>query len=372
MLAICGAAFGMGVLNSLGKFKASSFMPAFLNIIWIGALSALAFFPGASTASRIRFVSAAILVGGFAQMIFMFVCMKKAGVPIVPDFSGWRTDKVRLVWKNLGIAALGTGAVQVNCMLDQVLAQLASPWAAGVIGYAERLMDLPLGVVGVAFGTVLLPTFSGLFAHKDMEGAKSAFVASIRNQLLVMVPAGVGMALLAPDITKVVYEGGSFDGLATLRVSRSLSVYAAGLVLFSFQKAIVPWFQAQGDMKTPFAVSIVTVVVNALLNVAAVFLLPIEFRHVGLAVSTVLCSFLGCVILASKAVAKNGSFGFGTEKFRFLVICCAAAVMGVVVCALKRFLPEINAYFSLFVLVASGVAVYASLVLPLRKLWRAL
>ena len=172
MLFICGAAFGMGVLNALGRFKASSAMPCLLNVCWIGMLGWISFFPEMRPDQRIHRIAVAILAAGALQMVFMLWMMARAGVVPAFRFTGWRDSKVVKVWRNIGIGALGAGAIQLNYLLDQLLAQLASPWAAGVIGYAERLMDLPLGVIGVAFGTVLLPTFAGLFAKKDVAGAR--------------------------------------------------------------------------------------------------------------------------------------------------------------------------------------------------------
>ena len=199
MIFICGAAFGMGVLNALGRFVEGAFMPAFLNILWIAALGGLCFFPGLSLAARATVVCWAILLGGLAQMLFLFRCMAKRGYGfrfVWPDF---RNGRFRLVWKNTAIAAAGAGAVQLNYMLDQVLGQCAAPWAAGVIGYAERLMDLPLGVVGVAFGTVLLPTFAGHFAKGDVAGAKACLKKSVLQMMAVMVMAtsldGVDMGM---------------------------------------------------------------------------------------------------------------------------------------------------------------------------------
>ena len=296
MLFICGAAFGMGVLNALGRFKASSFMPALLNVVWISALAVLTLFTDLPPRTAILFVAGAILVGGFLQAAFMFRCMAKVGVRPIPLFSGWRSDRVRLVWQNTVVAALGAGAVQVNYMLDQVLAQCAAPWAAGVIGYAERLMDLPLGVVGVAFGTVLLPTFSGHFAKDDVEGAKACLRKSVLQMLALMVPASVVTFFCAPWIVWLIYEGHAFDATATVRVARALSVYGLGLCFFSIQKCLIPFFQAQGDMRTPLRISVETVVLNAVLNILAVVLLPQEWRHVGLAASTSLCALVGCIL----------------------------------------------------------------------------
>ena len=151
MLFICGAAFGMGVLNALGRFKASSAMPCLLNVCWIAMLGWISFFPEMRPDQRIHRIAVAILIAGALQMGFMLWMMARAGVMPGLSFKGWRETKVFKVWRNIGIGALGAGAIQLNYLLDQLLAQIASPWAAGVIGYSERLMDLPLGVVGVAF-----------------------------------------------------------------------------------------------------------------------------------------------------------------------------------------------------------------------------
>lgn len=296
MIFICGAAFGMGVLNALGRFVEGAFMPAFLNLIWIATLGTLCFFPGLDVSTRVTVVCWAILAGGAAQMAFLFRCMRKRGYGfrfLLPDF---RNERFRLVWQNTAIAAMGAGAVQVNYMLDQVLGQCAAPWAAGVIGYAERLMDLPLGVVGVAFGTVLLPTFSGHFAKGDVEGAKTCLRKSILQMMVLMVPASIVTFFCAPWIVWLIYEGHAFDATATVRVARALSVYGLGLCFFSIQKCLIPFFQAQNDMKTPLRVSMQTIVLNAILNVLAVVFLPIEWRHVGLAASTSICAFVGCIL----------------------------------------------------------------------------
>ena len=313
---ICGAAFGMGVLNALGRFVEGAFMPAFLNLIWIAALGGLCFFPGLSLSARVTVVCWAILAGGAAQMVFLFRCMAKRGYPPRPLFEGILSGEARQVWRNTAIAALGAGAVQVNYMLDQVLAQCAAPWAAGVIGYAERLMDLPLGVVGVAFGTVLLPTFSGHFARNDIEGAKACLRKSVLQMMALMVPASVVTFFCAPWIVWLIYEGNAFDQTATVRVARALSVYGLGLCFFAIQKCLIPFFQAQNDMKTPLRISVQTVFLNAALNVLAVVLLPVEWRHVGLAASTSLCALVGCVLFV-RAPGFRRCFGEATENLLY-------------------------------------------------------
>jgi peptidoglycan biosynthesis protein MviN/MurJ (putative lipid II flippase) len=128
--------------------------------------------------------------------------------------------------------------------------------------------------------------------------------------LFAMIPAAFGLGVLAPEVTDVIYRGGVFDSTAVVRVSRAVCVYAAGLGFFGLQKSLVPWFQAQNDMKTPLRISVKMVCLNAVLNILAVKFLPVEWRHVGLALSTVFCAACGCVLLAAAARRRNGSLGF--------------------------------------------------------------
>ena len=369
MIFICGAAFGMGVLNAMGRFKASSAMPCLLNVFWIGILVWICGHPDLKLDQRIHLVSMTILVAGAVQMAFMLWCMHRAGITPGLTLKGWADEKVRLVWKNTAIAAMGAGAVQINYMLDQILGQIAAPWAAGVVGYAERLMDLPLGVIGVAFGTVLLPTFSGLFAKGDVEGAREAFVSSSRQMLFVMVPAAVGLGVLAPEVTTVIYKGGAFDAMAVTRVSRAVAVYAVGLGFFGLQKSLVPWFQAQNDMKTPLRTSVYTVCLNAVLNILAVFCLPVEWRHVGLAASTTLCAGCGCVLLACAARRRNGSLGLERLVVPVLKMLLGSALMAAALFAAKSFV-DLPPVFALAVAIGVGGAVYFASMAAMGLRWK--
>jgi putative peptidoglycan lipid II flippase len=218
-------------------------------------------------------------------------------------------------------------------------------------------MDLPLGVIGVAFGTVLLPTFSGFFSKGDVDGAREAFVSSSRQMLFVMIPAAVGLGVLAPEVTSVIYRGGAFDDVAVMRVSRSVAVYAVGLGFFGLQKSLVPWFQAQKDMKTPLRVSVWTVILNAVLNIAAVMCLPVEWRHVGLAASTVFCAACGIVLLVTAAHRRNGSLGMLRLAVPVLKMLAGSALMTAAIFAVRRF-TDLPPLAELVVLMAVGGGVY--------------
>lgn len=372
MVFICAAAFGMGVLNALGRFGAPAFAPCLLNFLWIGTLAALWFAPGVSVVGRVTWVSVAILLAGIAQMVYLLREMRKAGVRPAIVREGWGDEKTRFVWKQTFSAAVGSGAQQINTVASQTLALVAAPWAVGVINYADRLMELPLAVVGTAFGTVLLPTYSAHFAKGDIDGARDTFVGSVRDLLFLMLPASVGLAVLAPDIVRVFYQGHAFTDVDTVRVSRALAAYAAGLAFFGFQKALVPWFQAQKDVATPRNIAVQTLIVNVTLNALSVFLLPVEWRHVGIAASLGLSAVAACVALSVLALRRNGSLGFRRLAAPIAKTLAAALAMGIVLWVLRSAVPAFSAgWFGaalrLGVLVAAGAFTYfaaAFLLLP--------
>lgn len=381
---ICGAAFGMGILNALNRWNAASFTPCLLNLVWIAGLGLVAFLPGLDAAARVRILSGAILLAGALQLAFMVWCVRRAkrvdgqGVTLALTLQGWRDPLTRRVWHKTFQGAIGAGANQLCTFADQILAQLASPWAAGVIGYADRLMELPLGVVGVSVGTVLLPTLSGAFRRKETGEAQRIFLKATGDMLFIMIPAAVGLAVLAPDITRVVYQGRAFDELATLRVSRALICYAPGLVLFGLNKALTPWFHAQQDIRTPMLVTLWMVGANLVLNVLAVFCLPVEWRHAGIASSTVLCALFTCVSLL--ILARRGGYFPSLRALgrKVLAMTLAAGVMGTVllltapvlrVAAVPSFLTVdfLRHVWTLGLQVVLGAALYFLTVIPLLR-----
>ena len=146
-----------------------------------------------------------------------------------------------------------------------------------------------------------------------------------------------------------------------MRVSRAVAVYALGLGFFGFQKSLVPWFQAQNDMKTPLRISVTTVVLNATLNILAVVALPVEWRHVGLAVSTVFCAGVGCVLLMVMARRKNGKLGLGAISADIVKMAVASVGMAMVLWAVKPLLANFGAITALGLLMLVGAALYAAL-----------
>ena len=178
-------------------------------------------------------------------------------------------------------------------------------------------------------------------------------------------------------MTRVIYEGKAFDALATTRVARAVACYAIGLGFFGIQKSLVPWFQAQGDMKTPLAVSVKAVCLNAVLNILAVAFLPVEWKHVGLAASTVVCAGWSCLLLGFAARRRNGSLGLLALVRPVGATCLASAAMGAALIFARAPLADFTAgrglgapwlsIVQLAALIALGGAVYVSAILALRR-----
>jgi len=158
-------------------------------------------------------------------------------------------------------------------------------------------------------------------------------------------------------VTTVIYKGGAFDAMAVTRVSRAVAVYAVGLGFFGLQKSLVPWFQAQNDMKTPLRTSVYTVCLNAVLNILAVSCLPVEWRHVGLAASTTLCAGCGCVLLAYAARRRNGTLGLRRLVAPVVKMLIGSALMAAAIFAVKVTV-QLPPVFTLAAAIAAGAAVY--------------
>ncbi len=367
---ICVAAFGMGVLNAFGRFGKAALAPAILNIVWIAMLAILFFFPELSLYSRVNAVAWSVLVSGLLQMVFLLHAVHRHGMRISLTFKGWRDENVLKVWRNTMIGAIGMGAVQINLVLDNALALWAAPWAPAAISYAERLVYLPLGLFATAFATVLLPTLAGAFARNDVSRAKRTLTQSTEDVLLLTIPASVGLSLLSTDITRLVYQGGAFTATETVYVSRALLCYSPGLLVFSLNKIILPWFYAQKDMKTPLRVNLAMVGANAVLNILFVLTLPVGWKHAGIAGSTVLCALGACIGLAWKARQANGPMGFGRLVDPCVKMGLSALLMGAAVLGSRHVIVSFMGEGRLAELVAVATAMIVAVVIYGVAVWR--
>ena len=369
---ICLAALTMGILNALRHFTIPALAPVFLNLVWIVALAGICPFMPPDPFLRIRVVAWAVLVAGVIQVAVQLPVLARYGVPLRPRFQ-WRGDaRIRRILMLMGPMALGAGLVQINVCIDGFLAMWSAKWAPSALEYAERLVYLPLGLVGNAFATVLLPTLSSQATQRDYSGLGATLGRALRNIIVIMAPVAVGLTLLALPITSLVYQlgDGAFQDESALQTARALAGYAPGLLVFSLYKAITPAFYALQDTCTPVRVSIFAIVFNLLLNILSVILLPEGWKHVGIASSTVLTSLLNCATLLIILHKRTGALRASGLTRTLAAALAAAVLMGVMVVHLNNALmaaltPRLHLklaqILAIGITVAAGAAAYGLL-----------
>lgn len=309
-LFICLAALGMGMLNVLGDFRTPAIAPALLNVVWILVLVVVCPLLPDDLWPRLVAVAFGIVAAGVLQFGYQWIVLHRRGWTLRLEWHGWSDPGVRQVWRQALPAALGAGVVQINVCVDFLLAYWAADWAPSALTYADRILYLPMGVIATAFGTVLLPTFSRQFAGNDLASMRGTLRSSLTDLTLIMVPAAVGMMALAEPIVSVLYQRGRFDALGTVRTARALLCYAPGLIVFTIHKVLNPLFYGMHDTRTPMRISAVGVLLNLTLNILFVITWPTEWKHAGIASSTVISSAIASLILARIARRRIGSIGW--------------------------------------------------------------
>ena len=234
-----------------------------------------------------------VAAAGAAQLIWLSVACHKAGVSLYLPRPRL-TPKVRELLCLILPAALGAGVVQVNLVIDIILASLLPKGSVSFLFYADRLNQLPIGVVGVAVGTTILPLLSRLMAQKDQPGALHALNRAIELTLFLALPAMFAFLLLADELILTLFQRGQFDIAASRATAFALTAYAVGLPAYVLVKVLTPAFFARRDTRTPVLVGMVAVVANLILN-----LILMQFlAHAGLALATAIAAWLNIALLS--------------------------------------------------------------------------
>ena len=363
-LLICVAAIVSATLNVHDRFAIPSLTPVILNLFWIAALVGVCPFLPAEGYWRIGTVCWGILLAGFAQIVFQLPELRRVGFRLRLSFTGWRASPhVRQVLLQMGPASLGIALAQVNICVDGWLAFYGAAWAPSALEYADRIIYLPLGLFGTAFATVLLPTYSRQAAEADRAALVATLERSLRNLFVIMAPMALGLMALAAPTVSLLYERGAFDAQSTVWTARAVAAYALGLIAFSSAKTVIPVFYAHKDLRTPVTVAAWCVLGNFALNLLSVLFLPEGWRHVGIAVSTVLNSFANTGILVAILIRRGfrpDLSGLLSTALRALL---AAGVMAAAVRALHGWLGAVGC--PLLLSVPLAVAVGGALYLPL-------
>ena len=290
ILMVSLAAQVMGMLNAKHVFGWPAMASSFFNIGSIIGGVALAWWMDHGFGPRALFGLAwGTLIGGFLQLTIQFPSLRRIGYHPRLDFS-WRDSGVAEVLRNMGPAIVAASAVQVNVMVNTSFATHCEPGSVTWLNNAFRLMQLPLGMFGVAIGTVTLPFLSRSAALGERGDFRAALARGIRLVFFLTIPASVGLWMLADPILSVIYEHGKVKPLDIEQSAAALRYYAIGLAAYAGMKVLAPAFYAIGRRKTPMAISFVAIGINYGLN--SLFT-RLGYGHRGLALST------GCVALAN-------------------------------------------------------------------------
>jgi putative peptidoglycan lipid II flippase len=267
-----------GVLNTYNRFGIPAFTPVWLNVSMILAVLFFADYFD----EPIKVLAWAVFVGGFLQLLFQIPFLKQVG--LLPKFDFRRDDEgVWRILKLMGPAVLGVSVAQISLILNTIFASFLVTGSVSWLYYADRLMEFPTGVLGVALGTILLPSLSKAYAGKDDTEYSQLLDWGLRLTCILAAPAAVALAVLsAPLVTSLFYYG-KFTPLDVAMTQQALIAYSIGLLGLILVKILAPGFYARQNIKTPVKIGVFTLVITQLMNVLFVFVL--DLQHAGLALA---------------------------------------------------------------------------------------
>lgn len=348
------AALLSGVLNSGGRFVAAAAAPVLLNVLLCGAM-VVAVWTGGSVPSALVW---SIPFAGVAQLVLVWVAARRGGHSVRPVRPRW-TPAMRQLVRIAVPAALAGGVMQINLLVGQ---QVASNFESAVswLYAADRLYQLPLGVVGIAVGIVLLPDLSRRLRADDHTGARMALSRAGEISLALTIPAAVALVVIPIPLITVLFQRGNFGFDDTAATALAVSIYGLGLPAFVLQKVLQPIYFAREDTKRPFYYALVSLIVNAAL---AIGLAP-YIGWIAAAVGTTIAGW-AMVWLLARGVRPFGDVARFDNRFRSRLwrICVASAIMGGALWALMLTLSPFFGFpgwrvLALLVLIVLGIVVY--------------
>jgi len=321
ILFISLAALLSGVLNSLGRFAAAAAAPVLLNVILVGAMLA-ARQAGWDMGLTLAW---AVPVAGVAQVALVWWAAARAGFRLVP-----RMPRLTPELKQLAIiaapAALSGGVLQINLLVGRQVASF-SDGALQYLNLADRLYQLPLGVVAIAIGVVLLPELSRRLGAEDEQGGRDAFNRAMEFALLLTLPAAVALVLIPGPLVTVLFERGAFLPEDSAKTALALTIYGFGLPAFVLQKVLQPLYFARSDTKSPFRYALVAMVINAVLAIGLAFW--IGFYAAALATTVAAWAMVWMLWRGSRAMGPAAQLDRALRQ-RVLRMLLACATMGLV------------------------------------------
>ena len=346
-----------GILNSLGRYWVNAAAPILLNISMIAALW---FFRGGNAYDTAMAQAVAVTVGGVLQLAWLMIGCRAAGVKLRLRMPKIDADVKRLM-KLIVPAAAGAGATQINLLVSTAMAgSLLPAGSISYIYYADRLNQLPLGLIGIGLATILLPTISRQLGAGDDKGAMDTQNRGIELALFLTLPATIAFLVCAEPIIRGIFQHGAFTPADTQATGMALSMFAIGLPAYILIKVLTPGFYAREDTRTPVRFAMISVAVNLVLNVA---LIP-TIGHIGPPLATAIAAIVN-VALLYWTLRKRGHFEADARlKRRLPRLAIAALLMGAALFFADRLLVDYTTgtlwmrALGLSLLVGSGGALY--------------
>ncbi|MGP0629629.1 murein biosynthesis integral membrane protein MurJ [Nitrospina sp. 32_T5] len=351
------SAFCMGLLNTHGNFALPAVAPVILNIgMIVGAL-----FISPYMEQPIMGLALGVLLGAFLQLMVQLPRTFQSGLKLSAVLD-WKDPGIIKVAKLLGPAIIAFGVYEVSLLIETLLASLLPGGSISYLYYANRLVQLPLGVFGVALGIAILPTLTEQASKQEFTELRGTLNFGIRWILFITIPATVGLAVLSFPIIQTLWERGEFIRATTEGTQYALIFYAIGLCAFCGMKILVSAFYSLQDTKTPMRIGIYTMILNVGLAVA----LMGPLKHGGLALATSLSSIANAAVLVYLLKKRLGRLGGRKIVASILRFSFASTLMGVAVYYLNAwlFVPTDSLIVRLTVLVGEvlfGAALYAGI-----------
>ncbi|GJM03460.1 MAG: putative lipid II flippase MurJ [Rhodomicrobium sp.] len=312
-----------GMLNALDKFAAAAAVPVLLNIILIAVMGTAITLGFENSPAAGHLLSWGVAAAGFAQLFLLIYCVLKEGYGISLQRPRLTPDVKRFL--SLSVPGIIAGGItQINIMIGTIIASQAAS-AVSYLYYADRLYQLPLGIVGIAIGVVLLPELSRKLRANDMVAVNNAQNRSLEFSALLTLPAAVALFVAAEPIIEVLFERGAFGPEATKNTAAALQAFAIGLPSFVLIKVFSPGFFAREDTKTPMYFASFAMLLNIVLSL----LLFSSYQHVGIAAATTIAGWANAILLGV-TLYRRGIYSVDQSLAQKLpLILVSSAMMGV-------------------------------------------
>jgi len=387
MLFICTVAILAGLLNVHRHFASPAAAPIVLNIFIIGTILVSARLVGLQARAQLFCVAVAVLAAGVAQIAIQIRPLSSAGVKIRPAWDV-NAESFRKMLLLMGPMILGLTVTQINTLADDLIAwwfsgsdekgrffmflgsQIRYPMWRGSVShlyYAQRLYQLPLGVLGISLATAIFPVMSDDAARGDFAALRRTISRGIRGTLFIAIPATVGLLLVARPLIAVAFQHGRFNVGDTDMVVQTLTFYSFGLCGYFAQQVLARAYYSMQDSRTPMTSALVAVFANFLLNLALIW----PLGRAGLACATALCSYLQVgilVIMLRRRLGHSILDGLLMTLGKTLAATAVMSMVAAVTILLLRYAPAGRLFeiVKLIVIVAAAVAAYVLAAKSLR------